>query len=206
MQASLDGAERHLPTPDTGSLRTDLPAYAESLAEASKSDYARAVFYSLIPPSKDWDPTEVQSDFWDIRFEKVATILRRAADRGELRPGIDPLEAVRMLSTALRYDILFTNSAVRPDYAAQVLDIFIRGIIQNSGNNSGFRAFGFLPGSQVCSRVSLSSDDGHCREGPRRFAPAKPPRTPSGSWSGTSPASLSMSSALRSSNSARSGS
>ena len=129
MQASLDGAERHLPTPDTGSLRTDLSAYAESLAEASKSDYARAVFYSLIPPSKDWDPTEVQSDFWDIRFEKVATILRRAADRGELRPGIDPLEAVRMLSTALRYDILFTNSAVRPDYAAQVLDIFIRGII-----------------------------------------------------------------------------
>jgi hypothetical protein len=66
-----------------------------------------------------------------------------------LETGIDPLDAVRMLSTALHYDSIFTNSAARLQYTAQVLDIFIRGIAHDPGNAAVLMPLVFLPGSAV---------------------------------------------------------
>ncbi len=55
-------------------------------------------------------------------------IVRRAIERGELRPGIDPVDSMGMFGAACYYDVIFAGSAVRPEYAAQVIDIFIHGI------------------------------------------------------------------------------
>ncbi|WP_163803027.1 hypothetical protein [Mycolicibacterium anyangense] len=49
-----------------------------------------------------------------------------------MRSDIDPLEAVRMLSTSLYHDVFFDDSPARPEYVTQVLDIFIRGIAADS--------------------------------------------------------------------------
>ena len=174
MDAPLRGAQQSVPIPDTGSLRTDLVAYAHSLSAASASPSARAVLYSLIPPSKDWDPTEVRSDFWDIRFDTIATILRRAAARGELRSGIDPLEAMRLLSTALNYDALFTDSPMRPEYAEQVLDIFIRGVSREVGPDKTFPAAGLLPRiARVTRRAGFIVDSWTWPKRLTRFALAR---------------------------------
>lgn len=186
MDAPLRGAQQTVPIPDTGSLRTDLVAYAQSLSAASASPNARAVLYSLIPPSKDWDPTEVRSDFWDIRFEKIATILRRAAARGELRSGVDPLEAMRLLSTALNYDVLFTDSPMRPEYAEQVLDIFIRGVSREDGADKGFPAVGLLPRiARVTRRARFIVDSWTWPKRLTRSALARRLTTPNTSASGS---------------------
>jgi hypothetical protein len=66
-----------------------------------------------------------------------------------LETGIDPLDAVRMLSTALHYDSIFINSAAPPQYTAQVLDIFVRGIAHDPGNAAVLMPLVFLPGSAV---------------------------------------------------------
>lgn len=145
MDAPLRGAEKTVPIPDTGSLRSDIAIYAHLVTAASRNPRARAVFFSLIPPSRDWDPTEVRSDYWDIRFQELATILHRAAARGELRSDVDPLEAVRLLSTALHHDVFFADSPIRPEYVEQVLDIFIRGIVREDGYHKAFHTFGLLP-------------------------------------------------------------
>jgi hypothetical protein len=63
-----------------------------------------------------------------VRFNDFAPVLQRAAERGELRKGIDPMEAVRMFFSAYLFDVIFADTPVRPEYAAQMLDIFIHGI------------------------------------------------------------------------------
>ncbi|WP_328354675.1 TetR/AcrR family transcriptional regulator C-terminal ligand-binding domain-containing protein [Mycobacterium sp. NBC_00419] len=189
MDAPLRGAQQTIPIPDTGSLRGDLVAYADSLAAASANPSARAVLYSLIPSSKDWDPTEVRSDFWDIRFEKIATILRRAAARGELRSGVDPLEAMRMLSSALNYDALFTDSPVRPQYAEQVLDIFIAGVSREDGTDKTFPAVGLLPRiGRVTRQIRFIVVSWTWPKRLTRSALARQPKTPNASASGSIPA------------------
>ena len=55
-------------------------------------------------------------------------VLQRAAERGELREGVDPIEAVRMFFAAYLFDLTFSDTPVRPEYAAQMLDIFFDGI------------------------------------------------------------------------------
>lgn len=128
MEAQLSVAREHAPTPDTGSLRADLLALTESLAELAKTPQGRAWFHRLLPAGGDADLSEVRSDFWQAQLNEVAPILQRAAERGELRDGIDHAEAMRMFSAAIYYDVIFADTLVRPEYAARVLDIFIHGI------------------------------------------------------------------------------
>ena len=128
MDAQLSRAHRRMPTPDTGSLRGDLEAFAAMLAEMAGAPERRAWFQRLLPASRDCDFSEVRSDFWQVRLNEVAPIIRRAAERGELREGIEHVEAIAMFNTAYLFDLIFADSPVRPEYAAQVLDIFLHGI------------------------------------------------------------------------------
>ncbi|MGO9043269.1 MAG: TetR/AcrR family transcriptional regulator [Mycobacterium sp.] len=128
LDAQLSRAHLRVPTPDTGSLRGDALAVAASLAEQTQSPQWRGWFQRLLPASRDADLSEVRSDFWHVRFNDFAPVLQRAAERGELRKGIDPMEAVRMFFSAYLFDVIFADTPVRPEYAAQVLDIFIHGI------------------------------------------------------------------------------
>ena len=128
MDAQLTRARRQIPTPDNGNLRQDLRAYASSLIEVANTPQGRRWFHRNLPNGLDTDLSEVRSDFWNIRFSELVPILLQAAERGEIRDDIDPLDAMRAFSAALYYDVIFADSPVRPDFAEQVLTIFLRGI------------------------------------------------------------------------------
>lgn len=128
MAAQLHRARETFPTPDTGSLRGDLLAYAASQIEATKAPDTRLWLHRMLPSGRDADLSDVRMDFWDCRLNAVATILRRAADRGELRPGIDPLLATKMYVGSSLFEPIFYETAASPEYAEQMLDVFIRGI------------------------------------------------------------------------------
>ena len=128
MEAQLSRASGDVPAPNTGTLRGDLEAYVASLVEVAATSDRRAWFQRLLPASRDFDFGEVRADFWQVRFDTVAPILQRAAERGELREGIDPLAAIRMFSAGLWFAVIFSDTPVDPDHAAQSLDIFIHGI------------------------------------------------------------------------------
>jgi len=128
MDAMLSTAEQIVPVPDTGSLREDLRALAVTLVALADTATGRRRFRRLLPNGRDADLTGVGADFWEYRFSAAKSILERAADRGELRAGIDVDDVIRMFSAALYYDVIYLDDPVRPEYADQVLDIFIRGI------------------------------------------------------------------------------
>lgn len=130
MDAITTRAAQLVPTPDTGNLHDDLHAFAAATNMLADTEQGRRWFHRMLPTGRYADLYEISSDFWDLRFNAVAPILHRAAQRGELRDNIDPGDALRMLSVALYFDVIFSDAPVRPDYASQVLDIFIRGIIR----------------------------------------------------------------------------
>lgn len=128
MEAMLSRATDVFPMPDTGSLRGDLQAIADSWAAIVATPEGRKWFHRLIPHGRDADLYEVGPDFWEIRFNAVVPVLQRAAQRGELREDINPDYVIRTFAAACGFDLIFGNSALRPDLLAQTVDIFVRGI------------------------------------------------------------------------------
>lgn len=121
--------------PDTGSLHTDLEAISSLAVERSQSAAGRALFRRLLPGGSDVDLAEISSDLWLARFRDAAQVLQRAVDRAQLRDGIVPEEAIRMFAAAVYHDVIFTDSPVRPEYADQVVDIFLHGILGAAGRD-----------------------------------------------------------------------
>lgn len=120
---------------DTGSLYTDLQAVSELATEISQTPMGRALFRRVLPGGEDADLTEITSDLWDARFRDAARIIERAAERGQLRDGVDPAKAIRMFAAACYYDVIFTDAPVRPDYAEQVVDVFLHGVLGAAGRD-----------------------------------------------------------------------
>lgn len=115
--------------PDTGSLYADLETVAAAAVENSRTETGRALFRRFLPGGDDVDLAETGADLWTARFRDAAQILQRAADRGQLRDGVVPEEAIRMVAAALYYDVIFTDSPVRRDYADQVVDVVLHGVL-----------------------------------------------------------------------------
>ena len=51
----------------------------------------------------------------------------RAQERGELRDGVNPDHATRVLVASLYYDLFFDDAPMRPGYALLVLTVFLGG-------------------------------------------------------------------------------
>lgn len=121
--------------PDTGSLHTDLEVIRDLAVQLSQSSSDRALFRRVLPNRDDVDLAEISSDLWAARFNDAAQILERAAKRAQLRDGVVPLEAIRMFAAAFYYDVIFADAPVRPEYAEQVIDIFLHGILGAGGRD-----------------------------------------------------------------------
>ena len=128
MEAQLTRVREQIPTPDTGSLRGDLIELSESLTRSSQTTQDRRWFQRNLPNNHDTDFLDVRKDFWDTRFADLAEIFARADARGELREGIDPVEAARLFCAAFFYDVTFADTPVRAPYGELVLDVFLRGV------------------------------------------------------------------------------
>lgn len=129
MDAVLSNAQEHVPVPNTGSLRGDLTVYVRAQIDYHNSEQRRALFHAFLPNhADDLDGTEIRPDFWNIRIERLSAMLQRAAERGELREGLEVSEAMKMFIAAINFDTVYTDGPVRPDYAEVALDIFIRGV------------------------------------------------------------------------------
>lgn len=98
-EAILDQAAPLSPTPDTGSLRTDLERLLTEGVALMRTPPVRALFDVLMCDA--FDPTSeiahARDRFWESHRVEASTILGRAVGRGELPVGIDPDELIELL-------------------------------------------------------------------------------------------------------------
>ncbi len=135
MDVMLTGTRASTWNPDTGSIYADLELVAASAAENSQTATGRALMRRVLPNGDDVDLAQIGMDLWAARFRDAAQILQRAADRGQLRDGVAADEAIRMFAAAFFYDVIFTDSPVRPEYGEQVVDIFLHGVLGAAGRD-----------------------------------------------------------------------
>ena len=128
MEAMLLTGQQVMPTPDTGSLRSDIAAFVEQLTALSGTEAGVRYVRSLLPQTAELDFTNVRKDYSDNRFDVHAEIFRRAARRGELRADVDPVTAIQMVASTICADAIWYARPSQPDYISGAVDIFIRGI------------------------------------------------------------------------------
>jgi len=97
MDAMFSEGRQQIPIPDTGSLAGDFEALAAALSALAALPLWRASFRRGLPANSRYvDFTDIRADFRRARIGELAVVIERAAERGEVRGGIDPEMAMKM--------------------------------------------------------------------------------------------------------------
>ncbi|MGW0538160.1 TetR-like C-terminal domain-containing protein [Streptomyces sp. NPDC003032] len=102
-----------IPTPDTGSLRDDLHALAQAIADFHGARRNRNLIEGLIAAAaRDAGIAEVVHGAFTARTAHVAQIVHRAVDRGELASSTDAAEVITALSAPFYYRLLILRRPI----------------------------------------------------------------------------------------------
>jgi AcrR family transcriptional regulator len=118
-----------LPTPDTGTLRGDLLAYASAVVELFNAYPNSDVLPHLIEAAcYDDRLADSLRDYNRTRQRPLRLILRRAIERGELDEHVDLDLLVDVALGAFYYRRLFHGERFSAGYGAKVVDLLMRSL------------------------------------------------------------------------------
>jgi len=125
LAAALARAGADLPPPDEGSLAADLRA----LAHGIRSFLATPVGAALLRLAAGLDdPDALREEYWATRRGDFATILERAATRGELRSTADHALALELLIAPIHQRVLFTSAPLDDAFLDTLIEHVLHGI------------------------------------------------------------------------------
>ena len=111
------------PVPDTGDLREDLLVVVRGLTERlTRSALARIVPTLVDAADRDPELAELQRAFTAERRRALEGVLRRAAEHGDLSPGVDVEVAVDLLAGPVFYRRLVSRAPLTERFAERVID------------------------------------------------------------------------------------
>lgn len=115
----------------SGALRSDLSQWAAALAARLNSEDGRRTLRSMSTTNTDYDPLHSKSSFFSGRIGAASAMVERAARRGELRDGVDPLAATAIIAHHLTGLVLLYEDRVitEADYTG-VVDVVLNGIVK----------------------------------------------------------------------------
>ena len=128
VEALLQTSEQQLPIPDTGSLRADLSAFAESLRVYLETPIGRAGMGALATATNDPAILSARDDFWERRYEIARVMIDRAVARGELPAGTDPRLALEALIGPLHFRALVRREPIDSDLPDRLATLVATGI------------------------------------------------------------------------------
>ncbi|CAL9365993.1 TetR/AcrR family transcriptional regulator [Streptomyces sp. enrichment culture] len=126
--ALLAHSQELLPVPDTGTLRGDLIAFADSLAAYLATPLGTALTRAMSATHDDAALAENRQRFWDTRIDLAQVMIDRAVARGELPEDTDPALAVELLGAPLHFRSLLTRQPVDSTFTAKVVDVLLTGL------------------------------------------------------------------------------
>jgi len=126
VDAILAYSEQQLPIPDTGSLRTDLIEYAESVASYVAAPPGRTLVRSMVTVD---DPRfdEQRATFWQGRYDHARTMVDRARSRGELTRDLSPQILLEMLIAPIHFRALLTHQLTDRSFITTLVDALLGG-------------------------------------------------------------------------------
>ena len=120
-------AER-VPVPDTGSLETDLRAFARSVRDAIASRSGRGIASAVADPAVAAELAEVNHRFWEARLEATRVLVERAIARGELAAATEPAFVIELVGGPLWFRTFVVARPADDDYVDRVVDAALGGL------------------------------------------------------------------------------
>jgi AcrR family transcriptional regulator len=126
-----------LPTPDTGSLRSDLEALLEHASDERPNEQMQSLYLQMIATAKiDPGVDATFQAFLAERRRPLRVVLDRAVRRGELPADLD-LDLVQdMLVAPLIYRWLFTDREVNPRVGMSLVEVVLAGITAQAASRA----------------------------------------------------------------------
>lgn len=124
----LDGSRRRMVLPDTGSLRGDLLALAIAMAHYVTSPDGHQLQGTHLIGDTNQRSLDIRRELWNRRSQRLAVIIDRARERGELRDGIETETALELLFAPINMRALFTAQPIDDAYCQNLADCVWRAI------------------------------------------------------------------------------
>ncbi|WP_166463118.1 TetR-like C-terminal domain-containing protein [Amycolatopsis acidicola] len=116
------------PVPDNGNLHADLVELLGEIVEFVEQPLGRLVL-QLSARRDQPGYEEVREQFRVDRFEAGMKVFEHAAQRGELRPGLDRNLALETLIGPLYVRLLLTDGEVGAELVPEVVDLVLPGML-----------------------------------------------------------------------------
>lgn len=114
---------------DTGDVRADLKRFLRTLARHLSEQFGGGLLPTMIAAAvTDQGVRDFVRRFAAERRAGPVALLRRAAARGELRPGTDPDAVVDLLAGAVFYRLLVTGGPLSPRAVDRLVDCALDGV------------------------------------------------------------------------------
>ncbi|MFI7589871.1 TetR/AcrR family transcriptional regulator C-terminal ligand-binding domain-containing protein [Spongisporangium articulatum] len=130
-EALLEQSQATVPVPDTGTVRGDLIAFAESLARFLATPRGAGLLRAVSTGERSEAFRAAQDRFWDERFALGRVMVERGIDRGELDPQTDPRLLLEMVVAPLHLRQLLLGDDPTLKIAEQV-DLLLTGSRRHS--------------------------------------------------------------------------
>lgn len=126
--ALRDFGARHMPVPDTGTLRGDLLAYTKSYAAMVSSPMGRRLIDAVIIKPEDWDLSASRPTYLEKRDLRMAEVLHRAVERGDCVPGVDAVRVIDLIDTAVCLPVIMYDRPIFDEDCEFVVELILNGL------------------------------------------------------------------------------
>jgi AcrR family transcriptional regulator len=120
--ALVEYSAERVPIPDTGSIETDLRAFARSVRDAIASRSGRGIASALADPAVAEELADLNHRFWGARFEATRIIVERAMTRGELPASADPRFTIELVGGPIWFRTFVVGTRADDDFVDRVVD------------------------------------------------------------------------------------
>jgi AcrR family transcriptional regulator len=128
LEALLERGRTQVPILDTGSLRSDLHAYAKSIAASAQTPEIEAAIRAVASVSDHDSPiAEAARSFWAARFKLASQIVDRAIERGEIPPGTDPHVVVEAIVAPIYFRLLLSGEKIDRRFVERLAEFAAAG-------------------------------------------------------------------------------
>jgi hypothetical protein len=109
--------------PDTGSLRSDMHALTKIVARNLNTSLGRSLLRALVIDDRGLCSDETGMVFWRQRSDAVRMVLDHAAERGEMRDGVDTVWAVQLTLAPINVRAQYTQEPIPDAYCEVIADL-----------------------------------------------------------------------------------
>ena len=133
MELYLDVAGQELRDPDTGDVARDLKRIADTVVRLQTRTVAGPAFLGLIAEAQLNPETRTAflAEFAGRRRQLTRRVLRRAIDRGELRPDTDVDLVIDAIGGAVTFRLLQGHAPLTTRFTSGLIDLVLAGCRAN---------------------------------------------------------------------------